>query len=56
MYKNGPIRKISLISKFTTSQPWKQTISHDIKAVRMKLGQLMEYNKMWWINHSNTLF
>ena len=52
MQKNDLIRKIRLISKFTTSQPGKQTIAihilHHIPRSKrnqtMKFGQLIEYN------------
>ena len=51
MQKNGFIRKIRLISKFMTSQPWKQTIAINIlpNILRSKgnqttkFGQLIEY-------------
>ena len=52
MPRNGLIRKIRLISKFMTSQPWKQTIAMHIllnisrnKANEtMKFGQLIQHN------------
>ena len=51
--KSGLIRNISLISKFVTSQPGKQTIAIHIfpnisrskSNQTMKLGQLIDYNK-----------
>ena len=51
--ENGLIRKISLTSKFMTSQPGLQTIATQILAnisqskgnQKMKFGQLIEYNK-----------
>ena len=49
--KNGLIRKIRLTSKFITSQPGQQTIAiHILPNIslgnqKMKLGQLIEYNK-----------
>ena len=52
MYKNGLIRKTSLISKFITSRPGKQTIVIQIfpnispskDKQTMKFGQLIECN------------
>ena len=52
MHKSGLIRKIMLISKFMTSQHWKQIIAmHIIPNISrnkgnqaMKFGQLIEYN------------
>ena len=52
MYKNDLIRKLRLISKFTTSQLGKQTIAiHILPNISrsngnqtMKFGQLIEYN------------
>ena len=52
MYKNSLIRKISLVSKFMTSQPGYKTIAIHILAnisrrkgnKTMKFGQLLEYN------------
>ena len=52
MYKSGLIRKVRLISKFTTSQPGKQTIAiHILTNISrskgnqtMKFGQLIEYD------------
>ena len=52
MQKNDLIGKVSLISKFMTSQPWKQTIAiHILPNIprsksnqSMKFGQLIEYN------------
>ena len=53
MWKNGLIKKISLISQFMTSQPRKQAIAiHILPSISrskgnkaMKFGQLIEYNK-----------
>ena len=52
MYKNGLIRKITLILKFMTSQPGSQTIAiHILPNISrskdnqsMKFDQLIEYN------------
>ena len=52
MYKNGLIRKIKLVSKFTTAQPGKQTIAihtfPNISRIKgnqtMRFAQLIEYD------------
>ena len=52
MLRNGLIRKIRLISKFMTPQPWKQTIAMHILLnisrnkgnETMKFGQLIQHN------------
>ena len=52
MYKNGLIRKITLISKFMTTPPGKETIAEHILPnisrsednQTMKFSQLREYN------------
>ena len=47
MYKNGLIRKISLVSKFMTSQPGIHILTNISRSKgnqEMKFGQLIEYN------------
>ena len=62
MEKNGLIRKITLISKFLTSQPGKQTIAINILSNisrskgnhTTKFRQLIEYNMRNFLKNSNT--
>ena len=64
MQKNGLIRKLSLISKFMTSQSGQQinamhvlpNISRSKGHQTMKFGQLIEYNRIFLLeNHTHNV-